>query len=95
MNEEMYNAYEEPENTEEVEVCEEPEENSGASIKGIAIGIAAIVAATAFVLHKTKAKREEYLVKRLRKKGYTIYKTEVMDDPEESVSDDEEEEDIK
>ncbi len=94
MNEEMYNTYEEPE-TEEVEVCEEPEENSGASIKGIAIGIAAIVAATAFVLHKTKAKREEYLVNRLRKKGYTIYKTEVMDDPEEVVSDDEEEEDIK
>lgn len=91
MNEEMYNTYEEPENTEEVEVCEEPEENSGASIKGIAIGIAAIVAATAFVLHKTKAKREEYLVKRLRKKGYTIYKTEVTDNPEEFVSEEEDE----
>lgn len=91
MNEEMYNTYEEPENTEEIEVYEEPEENSGVSIKGIAIGIAAIVAATAFVLHKTKAKREEYLVKRLRKKGYTIYKTEVMDDPEEFVSEEEDE----
>lgn len=91
MNEEMYNTYEEPENTEEIEVCEEPEENSGASIKGIAIGIAAIVAATAFVLHKTKAKREEYLVERLRKKGYTIYKTEVTVDPEEFVSEEEDE----
>ena len=91
MNEEMYNTYEEIEPAEEIEVCDEPEENSGASIKGIAIGIAAIVAATAFVLHKTKAKREEYLVKRLRKKGYTIYKTEVMDDPEEFVSEEEDE----
>ena len=91
MNEETNNTLEEIETTNEVEVCDEPEENSGSSIGLIVAGAVALIAGAAFVLHKTKAKREEYLIKKLEKKGYTIYKTDVVyDESEVSESEDNE-----
>lgn len=74
-------AFEEIENTEVVEVNEEPE-TSGNGILGLIAGGLVVAGATAVVLHKTKAKREAKKIEKLRKKGYVITSPEEADEIE-------------
>lgn len=79
--------YEELENTEVVEVNEEPE-TSSKGVGGLVIGgLALVVGATAIVLHKTKAKRKAKRIEKLRKEGYVIISPEEVDELE-TVSED-------
>ena len=89
MNEEMYNTDEEPENTEEIEVYEEPETRSHSILGKVVAGALVVAVGAGALIYKNRAKLEQRRIEKLRKKGYVVYKTEVMDDPEEFVSDDE------
>ena len=89
MNEEMYNTYEEPENTEEIEVYEEPETQSHSILGKVVAGALVVAVGAGALIYKNRAKLEQRRIEKLRKKGYVVYKTEVMDDPEEFVSEDE------
>lgn len=92
MNEEMMTMVEEIENNEaaELEVYEEPVKTGNGIAGKLAVGIGiAVAGATAFVWHKTKAKREQRAIRKLEKKGYVIYKdepTEVVEVEAEVVS---------
>ena len=73
-------------NIEEVEVeenCEyaEPVESGSGIFGKLVLGALAVAGGTAFVLHKTKDKREQRKIEKLRKKGYVIREpeTEVQD----------------
>lgn len=61
----------------ETEVCE----NTGKSGKGFlkALAVAAVVGGVATYLYKTKDKREAKKIKRLRDKGYVIYRDGEVD----------------
>ena len=80
-------AFEEIENTEVVEVNEEPETSGNGILGIIAGGLVVVAGATAVVLHKTKAKREAKKIEKLRKKGYIIISPEEVDEIE-AVSED-------
>lgn len=69
-------AFEEIENTEIVEVNEEPETSGNGILGVIAGGLVIAAGATAVVLHKTKAKREAKKIEKLRDKGYVIISPE-------------------
>lgn len=90
MNEELKNVNEEIENT-DIEVFYDDAEvskNGGLSklLVGGLVGVAAIAGAVAF--KKTKNKREEKKIEKLRKKGYVITKPdEVIDVEDEEVKD--------
>lgn len=75
-------AFEEIENTEVVEVNEEPETSGNGILGLIAGGLVVAAGATAVVLHKTKAKREAKKIEKLRKKGYVIISPEEADEVE-------------
>lgn len=81
-------AFEEIENTEVVEVNEEPETSGNGILGLIAGGLVVAAGATAIVLHKTKAKREAKKIEKLRKKGYVIVSPEEIEEIED-VSEDE------
>lgn len=89
MNEEMYNTYEEPENTEEIEVYEKPETPSHSILGKVVAGALVVAVGAGALIYKNRAKLEQRRIEKLRKKGYVVYKTEVTVDPEEFVSDDE------
>lgn len=84
MNEEMM-TYEEL-NVENTEVNEETyvePKSSGISTVGAFVGgtlVAGAVGVGAWLLNKTKDKREAAVVKKLEKKGYVVYKAEEIED---------------
>ena len=81
-------AFEEIENTEVVEVNEEPETSGNGILGVIAGGLVIAAGATAVVLHKTKSKREAKKIEKLRKKGYVVIAPEEVDEIEANSNDD-------
>ena len=63
----------------EPEVYDEPEE-SGISLGKLALGVGLVAGGIGILCYKFKGKFEEHQVKKLKKKGYVVIKTEDEDD---------------
>ena len=74
---------------EEVEVTEMEPETSGNGVLGkLALGAAIVAAGSVILLRKTKAKREEFKIRQLEKKGYIITRPDEVEDAEVVSGDD-------
>lgn len=73
MNNEEIMEIEEMEIEEDVEIEEEPEQSGNGILGAILATLAVGAAGTGFWLWKTKEKRKEKRIEKLRKEGYVIY----------------------
>ena len=81
-----------------MEIGERPSESGSGVLGKIAVASAVAVAGSIVALAiRHRGKREERRIEKLRKKGYTIYKSEVVENPEEETvtSDDVETEQVE
>lgn len=85
-NENIYTEFEEIEGGEEIMM--ETEERSGGFGKiAVVGGLAAIAGGVAFAWKKTKDKREQRQVEKLREKGYAVYEPRSFDEGEDVLLD--------
>lgn len=81
-----------------MEISERPSESGSGVLGKIAVASAVAVAGSIVALAiRHRGKREEQRIEKLRKKGYTIYKSEVVENPKEETvtSDDVETEQVE